>query len=78
MHPLRCCLSADAKGFRDVIGDQFLVGRGFGLLNTVGDHDGRIHIGHASYVLVLVPRVYSMTLLALRPARNEILFPDYG
>jgi len=22
----------DAKGFRDVIGDQFLVGRGFGLL----------------------------------------------
>ena len=56
----------DAKGFRDVISDQLLIGRGFGLLNTVGDHRGRIHLGHASYVLVLVGRLCSMALRALR------------
>ena len=56
----------DAKGFGDVIGDQLLIGRGFGLLNTVGDHRGRIHVGHASYVLVLVGPLYIMLLRSLR------------
>ena len=51
----------DTQCSRDVNGDQLQIAGGLRFLNAFRDHRGRIHSGYASYAVMLVGRVYSMS-----------------